>query len=167
MPGIVHEVEASVGDHASDAPPFLWLEGDVPVGENDQDWNVPFPARGVDVWDVVGVRMPVVPGNHLGEGCYSRPGCRRGMGHFVLLHCPGVHRASERPAAAEGHFSEQVHSSNQETGEAAVSEYQAEQERNGDGLYQGIADNEGADVVLMVDGIAEAYGSTPSPVRRW
>ena len=73
------------------------------------------------------------------------------MGHFVLLHRAQIQGAPERPAAAERHLPEQVHSSHQETGEAAVSEHEIEQERDRSGPYQGIEDNEGADVVLVVD----------------
>ncbi len=78
------------------------------------------------------------------------------MGHFVLLHHPGFDGAPESPAAAESHLPEQVHSSAQETREAAALEHQTEQERDRSGPDQDIEDNEGADVVLVVDAVIKS-----------
>jgi len=123
---VSHYLKTPVWDHFGDALSFSRFECDVPVGEHDQHWNVPVPEDRVDLRDVCGVGMPIVAGNHLGEGSYSRARGGRGVGHFVLLHHPGFQGPPERPAAPEYYLPKQVQPSDKETGEAAVSEHKGE-----------------------------------------
>ena len=77
-------MKSAVGDYVGDALPFSWFEGDVPVGEHDQHWNVPGPEDRVDLRDVCGVGMLIIAGNHLGEGGYPPGEAAVGWG---ILYC--------------------------------------------------------------------------------